>query len=101
MNNDGTRGWVFRNMGTGNVASISAGGVATFNSSVYFTNYLYGNSKQALDTTDSYLRLNQANQFSSGIYTPYNFRADGTIYVAGTTYYINGSTSNLNNLTLR
>jgi hypothetical protein len=67
---------------------------------IYFTNYLYGNSKQALDTTDSYLRLNQANQFSSGVYTPYNFRADGTIYVGGTTYYINNGTSNLNALTL-
>jgi hypothetical protein len=65
---------------------------------IYFTNYLYGNSKQALDTTDSYLRLNQANQFSSGTYTPYNFRADGTIYVGGTSYYINSSTSRLNAL---
>ena len=67
---------------------------------IYFTNYLYGNNKQALDTTDSYLRLNQSNAFTNGIYTPYNFRADGTIYVGGTTYYINSSTSNLNNLTL-
>jgi hypothetical protein len=66
---------------------------------IHFTNYLFGNGKQAFDTTDSYLRLNQTNGFTSGIYTPYNFRADGTIYVGGVTYYIGGGTSNLNNIT--
>jgi hypothetical protein len=66
---------------------------------IHFTNYLFGNGKQAFDTTDSYLRLNQTNGFTSGIYTPYNFRADGTIYVGGVTYYIGGGTSNLNGIT--
>lgn len=32
MNNDSTRGWIFRTQGTANVASISAGGVAQFDS---------------------------------------------------------------------
>jgi hypothetical protein len=67
---------------------------------IHFTNYLFGNGKQVFDTTDSYLRLNQTNGFTSGIYTPYNFRADGTIYVGGVTYYIGAGTSNLNALTL-
>ena len=66
---------------------------------IHFTNYLFGNGKQAFDTTDSYLRLNQTNGFTSGIYTPYNFRADGTIYVGGVTYYIGAGTSNLNGIT--
>jgi hypothetical protein len=34
MNNDNSRGWIFRRVGSGNSASISAGGVATFDSSV-------------------------------------------------------------------
>ena len=72
----------------------------TFNSTLSFTNYLYGNSKRAFDTSDSYLRLNQNNDFTSGVYTPYNFRADGTIYAGGATYYINNGTSYLNSLTL-
>jgi hypothetical protein len=45
---------------------------------IYFQDYLYGSSKRVIDTYDSYLRLNQANSFTNGIYTPYNFRADGT-----------------------
>ncbi|MFA5773710.1 MAG: tail fiber domain-containing protein, partial [Candidatus Paceibacterota bacterium] len=64
------------------------------------TNYLQINSKYAIDGTDTYLRLNQQNSFTSGIYTPYSFRADGTIYTGGTTYYINGGDSNLNGLIL-
>jgi hypothetical protein len=34
MNNDNSRGWIFRRVGSGNSASISAGGVGTFDSSV-------------------------------------------------------------------
>ena len=30
MNNDNTRGWIFRKDGAGNAASISAGGIGTF-----------------------------------------------------------------------
>ena len=34
MNNDTSRGWIFRRVGSGNSASISAGGLATFDNSV-------------------------------------------------------------------
>ena len=34
MNNDTSRGWIFRRVGSGNSASISAGGVGTFDSAV-------------------------------------------------------------------
>jgi hypothetical protein len=34
MNNDTSRGWIFRRVGSGNSASISAGGVARFDNSV-------------------------------------------------------------------
>jgi hypothetical protein len=34
MNNDNSRGWIFRRVGSGNAASISAGGVASFNGDV-------------------------------------------------------------------
>jgi prepilin-type N-terminal cleavage/methylation domain-containing protein len=45
----------------------AAGGVLTLN------------GKQAINGADGYLRLNQAGQFSSGVYTPYAFRVDGGI----------------------
>ena len=92
--------WVSGDLRGFRTTSISATGTISASDSIYFTNYLYGNGKQALDTTDSYLRLNQANQFSSGTYTPYNFRADGTIYVGGTSYYISSATSRLYDLTI-
>tara|TARA_R100000329_G_scaffold13608_1_gene14362 strand:- start:2281 stop:2940 length:660 start_codon:yes stop_codon:yes gene_type:complete len=43
------------------------------------------NSKTALSAsgTDSYLRLNNNSEFSSGIYTPGAFRADGGLVVDG------------------
>jgi hypothetical protein len=34
MNNDNTRGWIFRRVGSGNCASISGGGTASFNGDV-------------------------------------------------------------------
>ena len=50
------------------------------------------NSRTALsaDYNDGYLRLNQGNEFSNGIYTPGVFRADGGFNVDGSTV-INGS----------
>ena len=50
------------------------------------------NSRTALsaDYNDGYLRLNQGNEFSNGIYTPGVFRADGGLNVDGSTV-INGS----------
>jgi len=46
---------------------------------------LYVNSKLTISANDSYLRLNQGNAYTSGVYTPYNFRADGTIYIGNGT----------------
>jgi hypothetical protein len=35
------------------------------------------NGKQTIDSTDSWLRLNQAGDYGSGVYTPYVLRNDG------------------------
>lgn len=45
------------------------------------------NSRSALtaDYNDAWLRLNNANQFTNGIYTPNKIRADGGFHVGGTT----------------
>lgn len=40
-------------------------------------------SKQAIQHNDSYLRLNQSNHFTSGVYTPYNLRVDGAAQFGG------------------
>ena len=85
------------NSATGNISTynnLTAGGDITA-LNAYFGNYLFLNSKLALRGTDTFLRLNQNNEFSSGIYTPYNFRVDGTTYLGGTTYYVNSSAANL------
>ncbi len=37
---------------------------------------------------DTWLRLNQSSQFTSGVYTPGNFRVDGKIYVDNDTNYL-------------
>jgi hypothetical protein len=81
-------------------ASTSNVNVITAAGTIGFTTALYGNSKTVITTGDSYLRLNQDNSFTNGTYTPYNFRADGVIYVGGTSYYITSGTSNLNTLTV-
>ncbi|MEA3322798.1 MAG: hypothetical protein U9Q12_01105, partial [Patescibacteria group bacterium] len=43
---------------------------------------------------DSYLRLNQSSQWTSGVYTPGNFRADGRVYVDNGTNYLSYPTGN-------
>lgn len=60
MNNTSSRGWIFRRVGSGNSASISAGGLAQFDNSVrspifydsnntgYYLNPASGNTGQAL-----------------------------------------------------
>lgn len=37
--------------------------------------------------TDNWLRLNAANQFSSGVYTPGHLRVDGNLYVGSVQYF--------------
>ncbi|MDL2342449.1 MAG: tail fiber domain-containing protein, partial [Patescibacteria group bacterium] len=46
-----------------------------------FVSNLYGNGKDAIATGDTYLRLNQSFNFSSGVYTPGTFRADGNVSI--------------------
>ncbi len=78
-------GWNLRWDNAGNVwanASFSSGGI------INATNYLQVNGKYAIDGTDTYLRLNQQNSFTSGIYTPYVFRATGIIYTDSSFRYI-------------
>ena len=41
-----------------------------------------------------WLRLNQQSEFSNGVYTPGNFRADGRIYVDNGTNYLSYPTGN-------
>lgn len=70
---------------------------------IYFNNYLYGNSKEVFNTTDTYLRLNQSGSFTSGIYTPGALLVDGLVRFsnrltvgtttdAGFTLDVNGTT---------
>ena len=65
-------------------------------------NFLHIDGKEVIDGNDTYLRLNQNNEFSSGIHTPYamwvggNFRVDGNIDLNGN---INGDgASNIDNI---
>ncbi|MFH1347006.1 MAG: tail fiber domain-containing protein [Spirochaetota bacterium] len=67
----------FQVMGDG---KVNVGSTLTVGGLVNAANYLQINSKYAIDGTDSYLRLNAQNSFTSGIYTPYAFRATGIIY---------------------
>lgn len=45
--------------------------------------YIYSGTKEAIrfTTADSYLRLNQSGDFGDGVYTPYNLRVDGAVYL--------------------
>ncbi len=52
--------------------------------------HYYGDNKEIIGYSDSWLRLNQAGHFSSGVYTPGLFRADNGFQVDGNTI-INGS----------
>src|SRR5690606_37435312 len=42
------------------------------------------NGKAAITSADDWLRLNQSSAFTSGVYTPANFRSDGGYYGGGT-----------------
>jgi hypothetical protein len=48
-----------------------------------FGNYVLGNGKYIVDSTDSWLRLNQQGSFANGTYTPGFFRSDGGIASGG------------------
>lgn len=63
------------------------GGNLTLSGSTNIVNissqYFYVGSQNAIQATDSWLRLNQAGSFSSGTYTPGFLRADGGIASGG------------------
>lgn len=57
-------------------------------------NYIYASgSRSIIQTTDSYLRLNQNGSFTNGVYTPGTLRVDGGLFLngvlSGTTYSLN------------
>ena len=79
-----------------NRATLNSGGLTVESNISANGGYIYTASKEAIRGTDTFLRLNNAGQFSSGVYTPGAFRADGgatvrnglsvnsgNIYVAG------------------
>ena len=72
---------------TGSDTSPSAG------ISALSANMLHIDGKEAIDGNDPFLRINQNNDFTSGIYTPGTLRIDGNFYVgsAGATCAIHSS----------
>ncbi|MBU4022949.1 tail fiber domain-containing protein [Patescibacteria group bacterium] len=48
----------------------------------FANDYFYDDGENVIQASDEWLRLNQANNFSSGVYTPGIFRADGGLYVS-------------------
>ena len=81
------------------ILTLSADTADTLNFSASSSNTLRGISFQnwsALTaSTDGYLRLNGNSEFSNGVYTPANFRADGSVrgasYTVGATEVIDSS----------
>jgi hypothetical protein len=73
------------------VRAYNASGVWTFSSPIDTQTFLYGNGKVALQTDDTWLRLNQSSHFSSGVYTPGNLRIDGLLIGNGSSEVIRTS----------
>ena len=65
--------------GTDDVGSLDLNGWSFGN------DYFYDDGEQVIRATDEWLRLNQAGDFTSGVYTPGLIRADGGFQVDGTT----------------
>lgn len=57
---------------------------------------LFGDTKEMIRFNDQWLRLNEAGQFTSGIYTPGKFRTDGGLQINGN--FVIDSARNLTNL---
>ena len=64
-----------------------SGGASDDNRGIAFN----GRIALSADNSDGYLRINNASEFSNGIYTPSLMRADGGFFVDGTSKGINGS----------
>ena len=76
----GTHEWM-NSSGTA-IGNLSSVGNLTITGDLYSNGqFWYGDSKKIITFNDTYLRLNQDNHFSSGVYTPYDFRVDGVIKV--------------------
>lgn len=70
---------------SGNV--VASGALSTTQVSSTGGSY-YGQASHLMfsDANDGWLRLNQSNNFSNGVYTPYNTRADGSTFIGASTY---------------
>jgi hypothetical protein len=79
-NNSGTRYLYY----DGTNYSLGGGGGFYTPGLINATSYLQVSGKYAIDGTDSWLRLNQQNSFTSGVYTPSILRVDGGYYGNGT-----------------
>ena len=68
------------NAGGGVVAmTLNSANKLDVNGEVEFTNNLLGNGKRAITTSDNWLRLNNSNQFTNGIFSPGSMRIDGAV----------------------
>jgi len=90
------------NIGAWTTRQYSSGSTHKFNAQTFvFNNEGYGSyehmaltanglnlrAKNTIDSTDSWLRLNQSGDYGSGVYTPGLMRADGGFYVSGSTVW--------------
>ena len=74
---DGTAGGETLATVTSRGSSTTAG--ITVNGVLYFNTTLYGSTKRALTTSDSYLRLDPNGDFTSGTYVLNSLRVDGAV----------------------
>ena len=86
----------------GTTLSIGSDATDVLNFSANSTNDARGisfNGRTALsaDHNDGYLRLNDSSEFSNGVYTPLNFRADGELRF-GSDYFILGQANSSYNM---
>lgn len=61
------------------------GGTPNLNGWTFTDNYFYDDGDQVIGAYDEWLRLNNASNFTNGVYTPGLFRADGGIQVSSKT----------------
>ena len=101
------------NIGAWTTRTYASGSTHYFNAQTFiFNNDGYGSyqhmaltangvnlrGKNTIDSTDSWLRLNQSGDYGSGVYTPGVMRADGGFYVSGSQVWHAGNLTNLNQL---
>ena len=101
------------NIGAWTTRTYASGSTHYFNAQTFiFNNDGYGSyqhmaltangvnlrGKNTIDSTDSWLRLNQSGDYGSGVYTPGLMRADGGFYVSGSQVWHAGNLTNLNQL---